>query len=66
MLFRSGVAIWIRYRENEWPEEKTCVIRMDPFYDFFWNEETSKYERGAMDTDAEAIYKYILDQAGEY
>ncbi len=61
-----GVAIWIRYRENEWPEEKTCVIRMDPFYDFFWNEETSKYERGAMDTDAEAIYKYILDQAGEY
>ncbi len=45
---------------------KTCVIRMDPFMISFGMRKPQKYERGAMDTDAEAIYKYILDQAGEY
>ena len=39
---------------------KNLCYKNGSLYDFFWNEETSKYERGAMDTDAEAIYKYIL------
>lgn len=58
--FLIGVTIRIRYREPEWSEEETCVIRIDPFYGYYWNEETSKYERGTIDTDAEAIRKYIL------
>ena len=60
-----GVTVWIRYREPEWPEENTCVIRIDPFYDYYWDEETSKYKLGAMDTDAEAILKYILHEIDE-
>lgn len=60
-----GATIWIRYREPEWPEKETCVIRMDPFYGIYWNAETSKYERGTMDTDAGSIRKYILHEAAK-
>lgn len=58
--------IQIQYREPDWPDENFCLIWIEPFALYEWNEATSLYERGAMDTDAEAIREFILDEVGEY
>ncbi len=62
----TSTRIQIQYREPNWPDEEFCVIWMEPFALYEWNHGTSRYEKGAMDTDAASIQEYILDEAGEY
>ena len=51
----SGVSIMLTYREPAWPEEQSCFVRIG-FYEL-----STK-----IDTSAEAIQEYILNEAGKY
>ncbi len=62
----TSTRIQIQYREPDWPDEEFCLIWIEPFALYEWNEATSHYELRAMDTDAEAIREYILDEVSEY
>lgn len=62
----TSTRVQIQYREPDWPDEEFCLIWIEPFAVYEWNEMTSCYEKGAMDTDAEAIRAYILDEVGTY
>ncbi len=49
-----GVSIMLTYRESTWPEDQSCLIKMDSFY------------LSGFDTNAETIEKYILDEVSKY
>ena len=49
-----GVIIVLTYREPTWPENQSCLIRIDSFY------------LSGFDTNTETIEKYILDEVGKY
>ena len=49
-----GVIIVLTYREPTWPENQSCLIRIDSFC------------LSGFDTNTETIEKYILDEAGKY
>ena len=49
-----GVIVVLTYRERTWPENQSCLIRIDSFY------------LSGFDTNTETIEKYILDEAGKY
>ena len=50
----SGVSIVLTYREPTWPENQSCLIRIDSFY------------LGGFDTNNETFEKYILDEVSKY
>ena len=45
-----GVSIMLTYREPAWPEDQSCLIRIDSFY------------LSGFDTNTEAIKEYILNE----
>lgn len=49
-----GVIIVLTYREPTWPENQSCLIRIDSFC------------LSGFDTNTETIEKYILDEVGKY
>ena len=49
-----GVTVNLTYRKTEWPEDRSCLIKIDSLY------------LNRFDTNAETIEKYILDEAGKY
>lgn len=61
----SWVMIRLTYRESTWPEDESISVMIDK-YNFYWNEETQKRELRELDTDAEAIRKYILSEVSRY
>ena len=61
-----SIRIRIRYREHDWPDEKYCLIWIEPFAQYEWNKETKKSEWISIDLDADAIREYILDKVSEY
>ena len=50
----SGVSVMLTYKEPAWPEDQSCLIRIDSFY------------LSGFDTNAETIEKYILDEVSKY
>ena len=63
---QSSTHIRIWYREHDWPDEKFCLIWIEPFARYEWNKETGKNELIPFNPEADAIREYILDEAGEY
>ena len=49
-----GVTVMLTYREPTWPENQSCLIRIDSLY------------LRRLDTNTETIEKYILDEVGKY
>ena len=49
-----GVTVMLTYREPTWPENQSCLIRIDSFY------------LGGFDTNNETFEKYVLDEVGKY
>lgn len=50
----SGVSVMLTYKEPAWPEDQSCLIRIDSFY------------LSGFDTNTETIEKYILDEVSKY
>lgn len=50
----SGVSVMLTYKEPAWPEDQSCLIRIDGFY------------LSGFDTNTETIEKYILDEVSKY
>lgn len=50
----SGVSVMLTYKEPTWPEDQSCLIRIDSFY------------LSGFDTNTETIEKYILDEVSKY
>lgn len=49
-----GVTVMLTYREPTWPENQSCLIRIDSFY------------LSGFDTNTETFEKYVLDEVGKY
>ena len=49
-----GVIVVLTYREPTWPENQSCLIRIDSFY------------LSGFDTNTETFEKYILDEVSKY
>jgi len=49
-----GVTVLLTYREPAWPENQSCLIKIDSLY------------LGRFDTNTETIEKYILDEVSKY
>ena len=49
-----GVTVNLTYREPAWPEDQSCLIKIDSLY-------LSRF-----DTNTETIEKYILDEVSKY
>lgn len=50
----SGVSVMLTYKEPAWPEDRSCLIRIDSFY------------LSGFDTNTETIEKYILNEVSKY
>lgn len=50
----AGVSAMLTYKEPAWPEDQSCLIRIDSFY------------LSGFDTNTETIEKYILDEVSKY
>ena len=49
-----GVSVMLTYRESAWPEDQSCLIKIDSLY------------LSGLDTNAETIEEYILNEVSKY